>query len=220
MWDFFFFPTCEGCWVCVCLFLSSWHWEANEKGHVNENSLKPLGCTSQWASYIIWSRAVSAYEKYITFALIEFKAAELCFVKILPWWMIQLECMPTGWLLAWLSGCSFIQVCKRKLRGALMLKFVLKSFFSPNELNSVSLMEQEKRGDVWSRVGWGGSMEGVLGKDKWEWGMGRRALCSANGSCAFPWSGRTRLLLTAVLLHCNYLQWRDSYWEMGQKNSK
>lgn len=46
---------------------------------------KPLGCNSQWAGYIIWTHAVSAYEKYITFAFIEFKAAELCFVKILPW---------------------------------------------------------------------------------------------------------------------------------------
>lgn len=47
--------------------------------------MKPLGCGSQWASYTIWSQAVAAYEKYITFAFIEFKAAALCFVKSLPW---------------------------------------------------------------------------------------------------------------------------------------
>lgn len=65
-----------------------------------------------------------------------------------------------------------------------------------------------------------GDRGGVLGKDKWEWGMGRRGLCSANGSRAFPRSGRPRLLLTVVPLHCNYLQWRDSYWERGQQNSR
>lgn len=65
-----------------------------------------------------------------------------------------------------------------------------------------------------------GASGGVLGKDKWEWGMGRRALCSANGSCAFPWSGWPRLLLTVLPLHCNYLHWRDSYWERGQQNSR
>lgn len=48
-----------------------------KKGHVNENTMKPLGCSSQWASYTIWAQAVAAYEKYITFAFIEFKAAAL-----------------------------------------------------------------------------------------------------------------------------------------------
>lgn len=48
-----------------------------------------------------------------------------------------------------------------------------------------------------------------------ERGMGRRALCSANGSCAFPWSGWPRLLLTTVPLHCNYLQWRDRFGREG-----
>lgn len=70
-----------------------------------------------------------------------------------------------------------------------------------------------------SRAEWDRGSRGALGKDKWEWGMDRRALCSANGSCAFPWSGRPCLLLTVVPLHCNYLQWRDSYWERGQQRT-
>lgn len=72
-------------WQLIVCFSHHGIVNENEKGHENENSVKPLGCTSQWTSYIVWIQAVSAYEKYITFAFIEFKRAELCFVKILPW---------------------------------------------------------------------------------------------------------------------------------------
>lgn len=78
-----------------------------KKGHANENSVKPLGCSPQWASYIILTQAVSVYEKYIAFAFIEFKAATLCFVKSLPWWTIQYSVrMHTSWL----AGCLPIKV--------------------------------------------------------------------------------------------------------------
>lgn len=61
---------------------------------------------------------------------------------------------------------------------------------------------------------------GALGKDKWEWEMDCRALCSANGSCVFPLEWLATLLLTIVPLHCNYLQERDSYWEWGRQKSR
>lgn len=52
--------------------------------------------------------------------------------------------------------------------------------------------------------------DGVLGQDKWEWGLGCRGTCSANGS-----SGRPHLLL--AVLHCNYLQWRNTYCERSEQ---
>lgn len=132
----------------------------------------------------------------------------------LQWWMIQLGCIPARWLAAWLSRCSFIQVRKKNLWNS---RFFKEVFFSLCAQFCAFGGGEEGRCQTQSGMGECG---GVLGKDKWEWGMGRRGLCSANGSCAFPRSGRSRLLLTMVPLHCNYLQWRYSCWERGQQNSR
>lgn len=91
----------------------------------------------------------------------------------------------------------------------------LKCFCFRCVLNSATREQQ-----TMSEALWDGCCGEVLGKDKWEWGMGRRGLRSANGSCAFPRSGRPRLPLAAVPLHCNYPQWRDSHWEKGQQKSR
>lgn len=68
----FFLFFLHGFWVFLPLFC---HYNiANRmKKDMKMKTAKPLGCSSQWASYIIWTRAVSAYEKYIAFAFIEFE---------------------------------------------------------------------------------------------------------------------------------------------------
>lgn len=113
--------------------------------------MKPLGCSPQWASYIILTQAVSAYEKYITFAFIEFKTATLCFVKS-P--MVNDSVRMHTSSLPGYQGAVLFKYVKRISE---ILVF-LKRFFFLYVLNSVPL-EEEKKGDVRRRVGWG-SVEG------------------------------------------------------------
>ena len=46
-----------------------------------KKDMQVLGFRSQRTGFIIQTQALSAYEKYITFAFIELKAAKLCFVR-------------------------------------------------------------------------------------------------------------------------------------------
>lgn len=162
-----FFPSEKVVYLVFVAVLSSWHCKPNEKGHEIENFVVPLSCTSQRASYIIGTGAVSAYEKYITFAFYWiFKAAELCSVKILPRWMIQLRCVSPYWLAASLSGCSFIQVCRKKKKKHLSDVF-FKTDSSPHAQFSFS-----DGGEV--------GEEGVMGWRKQREVLGKRQIAMRN----------------------------------------
>lgn len=121
--------------------------------------MKPLGCSPQWASYIILTQAVSAYEKYITFAFIEFKTATLCFVKS-P--MVNDSVRMHTSSLPGYQGAVLFKYVKRISE---ILVFLKRFFFSPCAQFCAFGGGEEGRCQTQSGMGVCG---GVLGKDKWE----------------------------------------------------